>query len=438
MRCPVLVMEEEAGPALNFLWVIDVDYSTRHHHGAILRYVNYSRQLIAAGHRVYFIVRTQSADFGREKEFFQDLKNDRAITDFFPCSYLYPRWKARMAALSTFPSLANRWLAADQDRVFEYCRGLAQRLDIDVCVFSNRELFFLAPRFRKILPSIIDFGDSWTLYRLREMRLLWSRRALGAMLAGLRYLAEWYLKERYYSRLADSNITVSPVDKAAFDKISGRPEKNYILLNGVLPGKGTADIQKVKGRLIFSGNMDFPPNYESAIWLIDQVLPQVFRTHPDAHLVVAGANPVPELLRRASDRIRVTGFVEDMAAEVAASSLFVAPMIMGGGFKNKVVEALINRTYVAGTPMAVEFLGQDAVDQMLVADSAESLARQIIRFLSHPEEFEYRLAYLHEMVSREFSWEHRTAELLDIVRNVLRERHGADYDVRTPASSSAK
>ncbi len=423
---------------MNFLWVIDLDYSTRHHHGATLRYVNYSRRLVAAGHRVYFIVRTETAAFGREEEFFEQLKHEGTITGYFPCSYSYPRWKGRLAGLSFLPWIANWWLAADQDQVFEHCLKLAQRLEIDVCLFSSRDLFFLASRFREFLPSIIDFGDCWTLYRVREVRLLWERRAFRALLANLRYLMEWYLKERYYSRLTDANLIVSPVDKAALDKISGVPEKNYLLLNGVSPGRNTADIRKIKGRLIFSGNMDFPPNYFSAIWFIDRVLPHVAAAHPDAHLVVAGANPVAELLARANERVRVTGFVEDMAAEIAASSLYVAPIIMGGGFKNKVVEALVNRTYVAGTRMAVEFLGEDAVSQMLIADSAESLAAHINGFLCAPEDFEQRLNSLHAMIAREFSWEHRTSELLSIVRDVLRKRQDVAYELRMPARSSAK
>lgn len=421
--------------ALNFLWVIDVDYSSRHHHGATLRYVNYSRQLIAAGHRVYFIVVTKSGEFSPEEaEFFRGLKNDRVLTDFFPCGYSYPRWKSRLATLSVFPSLANRLLAAEQNRVFAYCRELTRKFDIDVCLFSNRDLLFLAPRFRGLLPSIIDFGDCWTFYRIREIRILWRRRALRGIFENLRSLQEWYLKESHYSRLTDANIVVSPVDKAALDKISGRPEDTYILLNGVSPGKNSAGARKVKNRLIFSGNMDFPPNYESAIWFIDHVMPRVWAAHPEAHLVIAGANPVPALVARASDRVRITGFVEDMAAELAASSLYVAPMIMGGGFKNKVVEALINRTYVAGTPMSVEFLPSEVVSQMLIAGTAESLAADIDSFLSCPEEFEDRLAILHAMTVREFSWQHRTAELLEIVQKVLL----VGYPDRIPASSSAK
>jgi glycosyltransferase involved in cell wall biosynthesis len=208
---------------------------------------------------------------------------------------------------------------------------------------------------------------------------------------------------------------VSHIDKKVLDKISKVPERTHVLLNGVSIPKRSAYPPKVTGRLIFSGNMNFPPNYQAAIWFIDNVFPLVRKAHSEAHLVVAGANPVPELLQRAGDYIRVTGYVADMNHEIAASSLYVAPLITGGGFKNKVMEALGNRTYVAATSMAVEFLDAGAVSKILLGDSAESLANGIIQFLSYPEEFEERLSELHLMVLDEFTWEKRTGQLLSLV-----------------------
>ncbi|MBV9763189.1 MAG: glycosyltransferase [Acidobacteriaceae bacterium] len=415
-------MSEFSSRPLNLLWVIDIDYSTRLHHGAMLRFINYSRRLVAASHRVYFLVEARSEDFRREREFLGQLRAADDITDFFECSYRPSPFKNRLATLALLPSLANLFLCSEQSLLVNESRELARRLEIDVCLFSNRRLFFLVSRLARQLPCIVDFGDSYTLYRLRELKVLWQNRNFRAIPASARELIESFLKERYYSRRADANIAVSPVDKQTLDRINGAPRKNFTLLNGVAPASSGDRPPKTPRRLIFSGNMNFPPNYESALWFIDHVFPLVLRSYPDAEFVVAGANPVPQLLNRASGRIRVTGFVQDMAAELASSALYIAPMIMGGGFKNKVVEALINRTYVAATPMAVEFLGPEAARQMLVASSPESLAAHIVRFLSRPEEFEPRLANLHALVAREFSWEHRTAELLDIVRRVLSSR----------------
>src|SRR5205807_1045507 len=118
--------------------------------------------------------------------------------------------------------------------------------------------------------------------------------------------------------------------------------------------------------------MDFPPNYESAIWFIDHVFP-LLRDHRDAHLVIAGANPVKELSARAGERVEVTGYREELRQEIARSELYVAPLICGGGFKNKVLEAIASGTYLVGTSMAVEFLGGNAKKLFLVADTPRQM-----------------------------------------------------------------
>jgi glycosyltransferase involved in cell wall biosynthesis len=408
-------MSESSGRALTFLWFIDLDFSTRLHHGATLRYFNYSRELIALGHRVYFVVQLQAGEAEAGREFFSGLKEQGTFTDFFDCTYAYPRWKGRIATLAILPPLANWWLARNQLPALKSSQELASKLGADICIFSNRRFFFLVPWFAKILPSIIDFGDCLTLYRFREARFLRQNRDFRKLITCLRYLTESYLQERYYGRLSHANIVVSPVDKNALDKITTAPERTEVLLNGVSIPKRSANLKKVSGRLIFSGNMNFPPNYQGAIWFIDNILPLVRKAHPQAHLVVAGANPVPELLEHAGDSIRVTGYVKDMNAEIAASSLYVAPLITGGGFKNKVVEALANRTYVAATSMALEFFDSGTLRKILVGDSATALANRIIDFLSDPEQFEERLSDLHSMVLREFTWRNRTEQLLSVV-----------------------
>lgn len=382
---------------MTFLWFIDFDFSTRFHHGATLRYLNYSRELIRLGHRVYFVVEFQSGETEAGAQFFRELKERSAITGF------------------------SSWLARDQRSAWEHSRKLASELSSDICIFSNRRSFFLVRYFAQILPSIIDFGDCSTLYYSREARFMLRNGNLRKLPNCVRRLADAYLNERRYGRLGHANIVVSQVDKAAFDRVTSTQSATYVLPNGVTPPTCCRDLKKEKNRLIFSGNMNFPPNYQAAIWFIDKVLPLICRAHPSAYLVLAGANPVPELLRRANGRVRVTGYVEDMNREIAASSLYVAPLITGGGFKNKIVEALANRTYVTATSMAIEFLDAHTAPHILVGDSAASLAARVIQFLSDPEQFDEKLSRLHSIVLSEFGWDKRAAQLLRIAENARRD-----------------
>jgi glycosyltransferase involved in cell wall biosynthesis len=89
--------------------------------------------------------------------------------------------------------------------------------------------------------------------------------------------------------------------------------------------------------------------------------------------------------------------------------------VSGSGFKNKILEAIAAGTYIAATPLEVEFLPLDVQRKLLVADGAEALADQLWKFLENPAAFEAHLPTLREEVRREFTWVQRCTELLDIV-----------------------
>ena len=110
------------------------------------------------------------------------------------------------------------------------------------------------------------------------------------------------------------------------------------------------------------------------------------------------------------------GYVEDLRREIARSQLYVAPLICGSGFKNKVLEAIASGTFVAGTSMAVEFLGSEMRDHILVGDSPQEMAAAIVTYLQNPERFAGNLESLQRIVSEEFSWNRAATELVAIAR----------------------
>ena len=167
--------------------------------------------------------------------------------------------------------------------------------------------------------------------------------------------------------------------------------------------------------------MDFEPNYMAALWFIDNVLPLLLKERNDLKLVVAGANPVAELKAKASEYVEVTGYVEDMGEEIARSAVYVAPLVSGGGFKNKVIEAIASGTFVIATSMAAEFLSPNLQQHLLVSETPEEMAKQIISYLDDPEKFEPQLKTLQRIIGSEFTWEKRASELVEIARSLFSE-----------------
>ncbi len=108
----------------------------------------------------------------------------------------------------------------------------------------------------------------------------------------------------------------------------------------------------------------------------ERVFPLVRQRIPEARIALVGPNPVQQLRAHASDHVEVPGFATDLNLEIARSALYIAPLITGSGFKNKIAEALANGTYVIGTSMAAEFLEPAIRAQLIVVDELRTDGRR--------------------------------------------------------------
>ncbi|HLM57542.1 MAG TPA: glycosyltransferase family 4 protein [Pyrinomonadaceae bacterium] len=411
------------GDRLRLLLVGNPVYAAGTAHGGNLRLYGCARELVAAGHEVCLVVRRRPTDDPEVKaKCLEGLKADGVITDHFEIEYRRPRLRGKLARLLFHPALGNLLLGGAQAEAASSLGEIIKTKRADACVFSARDLLFMLPAVRKTAGAVVDWVDSYFLYHFREARLYFRERRFLSALGSLRAMAEAFVEERYYGRQADFNLAVSPVDKSYLDRATGRPGRNGVLPNGV-EAREAVPCEKVRGRIIFTGMMDFPPNYKSALWFIDEVFPLL--RGRGVRLVIAGGNPVEELRARAGEDIEVTGFVEDIRREIARSELYVAPLVCGGGFKNKVVEAVSAGTFVAGTSMAVEFLGPGARRHLLVADEPRALADAILAYLHEPQKYAPDLEALTRIIREELTWAAAAKGLAAVAREAANERAAA-------------
>ena len=156
----------------------------------------------------------------------------------------------------------------------------------------------------------------------------------------------------------------------------------------VLPHPAGADLQlsprqEVPGRLLFLGAMGRKFNVDAALYFYRKVFPLVRARFPEAQFWIVGANP-PGTLRDlcAGDAsVRVTGFVEDIGEHYRSSSVFVAPILIGGGIIAKILDAM-----AAGVPVVTTTCGNEGIraepgNELLVADTPEDFASRVIALL---------------------------------------------------------
>lgn len=127
--------------------------------------------------------------------------------------------------------------------------------------------------------------------------------------------------------------------------------------------------------ILFVGAFWRPENDEAARWFIRRVWPVLEGRLPSAVVRLAGAGPRRWLQDLASERVEVTGYLDDVMDAYVGVSLVIAPLRRGAGLKFKVVEALASGYPVIGTSVAAEgldtLLGEAAVE---VHDDAQGFA----------------------------------------------------------------
>jgi len=406
---------------LTLLWLIGLDHASGMRHGGNLRWFNLSRELLARGHTVYFGINgAADPELSARIDYLDELKRNGFVSGHFVLDYRHPRERARIAQLLAYhPAILNRLLRHPRESLTRVVDGLITQNHVDALIVSDRAFLFLIDSLSSRTPVLVDWVDSFVLYFKRALGMHLRRGQLRVSLADARNMVSYYFQERYYGRRSSASLLASPVDKRCLDAVTGRPAHNHALLNGLSIGQPSAQAVKVPGRLIFTGNMDFPPNFEAATWFIDEVFPLVRRRRPDVTFRVAGRNPVPALLSRAGHGVEILGDVPDIPTEISRGALYVAPLVSGGGFKNKILEAVACGTFVVSTHRGVEFLDPSLRDLFLVADSPALFAQQVLRFLESPDAFNARLPALRSRIVAEYTWARRADELLGHLRSCL-------------------
>jgi glycosyltransferase involved in cell wall biosynthesis len=204
--------------------------------------------------------------------------------------------------------------------------------------------------------------------------------------------------------------------------VSDRDKDELLAINPALPidvipngidldyfraGKG----EREATTLLFTGNYEYPPNVDAAFRLAREILPGVQAQLPEAKLWLVGNAPPPEMQALANDSITVTGRVPDVRPYLAQATVFVCPLRLGAGIKNKVLEALALGLPVVATPLSVDGIEVQPGQDVLIADS-DTLVDEVVRLLRDRELQGKLSANGPRLIRERYSWE-RVASLYE-------------------------
>jgi glycosyltransferase involved in cell wall biosynthesis len=258
------------------------------------------------------------------------------------------------------------------------------------------------------LPKTLDYMD--TLSKGMERRTENARMFLRPLFrTETRRLIRY---ENLMFDLFDNTVIISAQDR----EYIYHPHRDSVTVipNGVDTQHFTPQEQDAEYDLLFTGNMNYPPNIDSVIFLVQKVLPLVRKERPGTSLLISGVDPSPSVrdLARVDPLVTVSGWVKDIRSSYAAARIFIAPMQIGTGLQNKLLEAMAMRMPCITSPLANNAVGAPVNDAILIGSTPEEYAAHILRLLSDAPERDRLAANGHRFVHERFDWD-RAAEALE-------------------------
>jgi len=258
------------------------------------------------------------------------------------------------------------------------------------------------------IPKTIDYQDTLSQGILR-------REQKAVFLLKPFFKLEYKRLQRYEDKVFEWFDRKTIISKPDRDCLTHpHREEVTIIPNGVDHQYFTPVVKEKRYDLIFNGNMSYPPNINASKLLAKKILPIVHQTLPETTLLLSGAQPHEQVKALQNEKITVSGWVDDIRENYAMSRVFIAPMQIGTGLQNKLLEAMSMKLPCITSDLANASLGAEPGTEILTGNTPETFAQHIVRLLTDANAAATLSENGHQFVLRTFDWEKAT-EILERV-----------------------
>ena len=228
-------------------------------------------------------------------------------------------------------------------------------------------------RLKRYCPRAKFIFDTVDLHYLREERMAELENSLTLKTSA----AQTRRSELAVINAADTTIVVSPVEKTVLEEAA--PNAKVRVISNVHEVAGSQRPFAQRKDIFFVGGYQHPPNIDAAEWFVNSIWPLIHKELPDVEFHLIGSK-APEKVRALNGNgVRFHGFVKTLEPWLDGCRLAVAPLRYGAGIKGKVNMSMSRGQPVVATPMAVEGMFAQSGRDVLVAETAEDFAAEVIR-----------------------------------------------------------
>jgi glycosyltransferase involved in cell wall biosynthesis len=226
---------------------------------------------------------------------------------------------------------------------------------------------------KRYCPKAKFILDTVDLHYLREERLAELENSPSLR----RVAAQTRRSELAVIAAADATLVVSPVEKTVLQQAA--PNAKVHVISNVHEVFASQRPWSERKDIFFVGGYQHPPNVDAAIWFVSSIWPLVREQLPEIQFHLVGSKANEQVRSLNGNGVRFHGFVRELEPWLNGCRLAIAPLRYGAGVKGKVNMSMSRGQPVVATPAAVEGLFSKPGEDILVADSAQKFADEIVR-----------------------------------------------------------
>ena len=209
----------------------------------------------------------------------------------------------------------------------------------------------------------------------------------------------------------DKHTIISKTDRGYIPH--EKKESIQVIPNGIDTDYFTKNNPEPKYDLVFVGNLSYAPNVDAVEYIANHLIDKLYLVKPDIKILISGSNPSKKILKHASENITIQDWIPDIRNAYNNGKIFLAPLRIGTGLQNKLLEAMSLELPCITTKLANMALGAENKKELIVAENEKEFVENIEELLNNQTLRQQIGTNARSFVKSNFNWEKSTIDLMN-------------------------
>ncbi len=326
-----------------------------------------------------------------------------------------PRWRSALNALLALPSQTPLQVAYYRSSSFAHqVEALLGQHDVCLAHLIRTGHYVREAKLPRVLEMTDAISLNYQRVKSHTTKRGWKSRIYSLEANRLEAYERAAIKE------FDAATLVSHIDRDFL--LSGQIMPNVVVCsNGVdLAAFPYQERQTRERVVVFIGNLTSMQNMDACQHFIDDLLPLLLKLGEFRFRIIGRISLAEAARLGAYPGVEVLANVDNVPDAVGNAFAAVAPVRLGAGVQNKVLEYMALGIPTITSTVGLEGLHAKPGIEILVADAPDVWVAQLLHLWNRPDHASELSRAGRAYVEREHAWSARLSPLVDIVHNLAK------------------